>query len=127
MEGGNKEHYFYHYKEAIKRLGPDVRLWDTEHSEKLHQPAVKEAHRRSSKRFDGKQMSMALKYKEVKIIKKYQKMVQGLQTDTSEESVEVDVRVFEAADTFSSNAISYDSNKKRWTVSPQDQLLHFNP
>ena len=126
IKGGNKEHYFYHYKEAIKRLGPDVRLWDTEHSEKLHQPAVKEAHRRSSKRFDGKQMSMALKYKEVEIIKKYQKMVQGLNMDTSEESVEVDVRVFEAADTFSSNALIYDSTKKIWTVSPQDQLLHFS-
>jgi len=127
IKGGNKEHYFYHYKEAIKRLGPDVRLWDTEHSEKLHQPAVKEAHRRSSKRFDGKQMSMALKYKEVEIIKKYQKMVQGMQMNKSEESIEVDVRVFEAEDTFSSNAIIYDANKKIWTVSPQDQLLHFNP
>ena len=51
IKGGNKEHYFFHYKEAIKQLGPDVRLWDTEHSEKLHQPAVKEAHRKSSKRY----------------------------------------------------------------------------
>ena len=127
IKSGNKEHYFYHYKEAIKRLGPDVRIWDTEHSEKLHQKSVKEAHRRSSKRFDGKQMSMALKYKEVQIITKYKKMVEGVNIKDTIEDVKGDVRVFEAADTFASNSLHYDSSSKRWTVSQMDQLFHFHP
>jgi hypothetical protein len=127
MKSGNKEHYFYHYKEAIKRLGPDVRLWDTEHSEKLHQTAVKEAHRRSSKRFDGKQMSMALKYKEVQIITKYKKMVKGTKLNDTNEDVKRDVRVFEAADTFSSNSMIYDTKTNMWKVSTEDHLLHFHP
>ena len=127
IKSGNKEHYFYHYKEAIKKLGPDVRLWDTEHSEKLHQKSVKEAHRRSSKRFDGKQMSMALKYKEVQIITKYKRMVEGEMGKDVVENVKGDVRMFEAADNFASNALIYDSMSKMWSVSQQDQLCHYHP
>ena len=127
IKGGNKEHYFFHYKEAIKQLGPDVRLWDTEHSEKLHQPAVKEAHRKSSKRFDGKQMSMALKYKEVDIIKKYKAMVHKETKEEKAESIFEDERVYEASDTFSSNSIIYDTNSRKWTISPNEELLHFHP
>ena len=36
MKTGNKEHYFWHLKEAIKKFGPDIRIFDTEASEKLH-------------------------------------------------------------------------------------------
>jgi hypothetical protein len=127
IKSGNKEHYFFHYKEAIKRLGPDVRLWDTEHSEKLHQATVKEAHRRSSKRFDGKQMSMALKYKEVQVITKYKKMVTSSLVPDTKEDVKGDVRVFEAADTFSSNSLMFDTKTKMWKVSTEDQLLYYHP
>ena len=108
-------------------MGPDVRLWDTEHSEKLHQSTVKEAHRRSSKRFDGKQMSMALKYKEVQVITKYKKMVTSSPLPDTKEDVKGDVRVFEAADTFSSNSMIYDTKTKMWKVSTEDQLLHYHP
>ena len=36
IQTGNKEHYFWHLKEAIKKVGPDIRIFDTEASEKLH-------------------------------------------------------------------------------------------
>ena len=127
IKGGNKEHYFFHYKEAIKQLGPDVRLWDTEHSEKLHQPAVKEAHRKSSKRYDGKQMSMALKYKEVDIIKKYKGMITKHPRKLMEDEVRGDIRIFEASDSFSSNSVRFDTNRKEWRISGSDELLHFHP
>jgi hypothetical protein len=127
IKGGNKEHYFFHYKEAIKQLGPDIRLWDTEHSEKLHQPAVKEAHRKSSKRYDGKQMSMALKYKEVDIIKKYKAMITKDPQKLVEDKVRGDDRIFEASDSFSSNSIRFDTARQVWRISSTDELLHFHP
>jgi hypothetical protein len=88
--------------------------------------SVKEAHRRSSRRHEGKQTSMSLKFKEVEVIDKYATMTHDNKKceDLLRKKGE---RLIRAPEQFNSNELEWNYSTQTWCFKEDLEALHYHP
>ena len=123
---GNKFHYYEHIRLAREIYGVDIRIFDTESSEKLHQTSVVIPHRKGSKRIAGKQRNMLRYFKRGLFIEKFGKSEQKEtgKTLTFDEDIG---RAFSALGSYKYNQLVFDDCRKRWSFMPGLSEYYFHP
>jgi len=125
---GNKHHYYTHLRMAREVYGADIRIFDTEASEKLHQLSVVRSHKVGSRRNAGKQRNMLRVFKRAKTIEKfemYTNLRSGEDDDISAGEDKEEERVFNALSSFRSNKLIIINGD--WGLNPEDSDFFFHP
>jgi hypothetical protein len=123
---GNKFHYYEHIRLARDIYGVDIRIFDTESSEKLHQFSVVIPHRKGSKRIAGKQRNMLRYYKRGLFIDKFGKSEQKEVGKPLRFDEDIG-RAFTALGSYKYNQLFYDDIQKRWSFMPGLSEFYFHP
>ena len=123
---GNKFHYYEHIRLARELYGVDIRIFDTELSEKLHQVSVVTPHRNGSKRIAGKQRNMLRYYKRGLFIEKFGTSEQKDGPKTLEFQEDIG-RSFFALGRYKYNQLIYDNKCRRWSIQSDISEFYFHP
>jgi hypothetical protein len=121
---GNKFHYYEHIRLARELYGVDIRIFDTESSEKLHQTSVVIPHRNGNKRIAGKQRNMLRHFKRGLFIDKFGKSEDSPKVLEFEED---QTRSFLALGRYKFNMLVFDYSKQGWTFQADITEFYFHP